>query len=430
MGLLIRNGWYYYYKRVPEYLREYNSRSFIRVALKTKDRLEAQKKAVVYEDHYNKFWQSLVQSGIRAKDDDYKRAKAIVKAYGFAYKDASEIAHKSSVEEIVSRLIVAKSKENDEKTFDAVMGMADVPSIPLSECKERCWNLCADRFSNKSEHQITKYKNPRNRSIDDFIKAIGDKDIANIQRKDIIRFHQWLMEEISGGKNADTANKKMRHVKDILRTVANANEIPFDEDILFAKTRFKLIHKSRPPFEAEYVQSKILTSLNSLNEQAKLLIYAMADTGAREAELIGLEKQDIFLDAEIPYIWIRPKDKRGLKTLHSERQIPLVGTALYAFQQLPSGFTRYKEADAISSLINRYFTTNKLRPTEEHSLYSLRHTFKDRLRDIQAPEEIIDQLMGHRIAKPRYGRGHLLKTAHEWLQKIQFKVPDNKVADK
>jgi len=39
---------------------------------------------------------------------------------------------------------------------------------------------------------------------------------------------------------------------------------------------------------------------------------------------------------------------------------------------------------------------HNLKPTPNHSLYSLRHTFKDRLRDAQAPEEIIDELMGHK----------------------------------
>ncbi|HPE74775.1 MAG TPA: hypothetical protein PLC80_01730 [Draconibacterium sp.] len=423
MGLIVRNGWYYFYKRVPEYLKEYDNRTFIRISLKTKDKSEAQKKAVVYEEQHKKFWQSLIKQGKKAKESDIKKLSAIAQAYGYAYKDISDIIDNSSIEEIADRLNIVAQNLQKKEVEQALLGTVEQNSILLSSCLDTFWEHCADRFANKSEHQIRKYKSPRTLHFNEFIEVIGNKDLNSIDRKDILTFHRWLLERISQGILADTANKKMQHVRDVLRTVANAYDIPFEDEILFSRTRFKLSHNSRPPFEAFYVQDKLLPGLEGLNEEAQMLVYAMADTGAREAELIGLTKDDIFLDTEIPFIWIRPKEKRELKTRHSERQIPLVGTALLAFQKSPHGFNRYKEADSASTLINKYFRNNNLCPTPKHSLYSLRHTFKDRLRDVQAPEEVIDQLMGHRIAKPRYGRGHLLKTSHEWLKKIAFTPP-------
>ncbi|WP_282036188.1 tyrosine-type recombinase/integrase [Saccharicrinis aurantiacus] len=257
----------------------------------------------------------------------------------------------------------------------------------------------------------------------EFVKLIGNKGLKEVERADILKFHQHLMQAIADGMSADTANKKMRYVKDICKTVSKAKEIPFNENELFNDTRFKLTKRSRPPFEAEYVQDKIIPSLDKLNDDAKYLVYAMADTGAREGELVGLETEDIFLDEPIPYIYIRPKEKRELKTPHSERKIPLVGTALHAFQKMPNGFTRYKHADSISNIVNKHIRDNNLKPTSFHTLYSLRHTFKDRLRDIGAPEEVIDQMMGHSSNKPKYGRGHKLETAQMWLQKIAFTPP-------
>jgi hypothetical protein len=56
-----------------------------------------------------------------------------------------------------------------------------------------------------------------------------------------------------------------------------------------------------------------------------------------------------------------------------------------------------------------------------HTLYSLRHCFKDRLRDAEAPEEIIDELMGHKTRGPKYGRGHQLEKKLKWMQKIAFR---------
>ena len=66
-----------------------------------------------------------------------------------------------------------------------------------------------------------------------------------------------------------------------------------------------------------------------------------------------------------------------------------------------------------------------MRPTPEHSAYSLRHTFKDRLRDygeMGAPEEIIDELMGHKKPGLNYGRGHKLETKHKILSDIAYDI--------
>ena len=144
---------------------------------------------------------------------------------------------------------------------------------------------------------------------------------------------------------------------------------------------------------------------------------------ARVNRSIGLIEEDIVLDELIPYIWIRARENKALKTLTSERKIPLVGAALYAFQRLPSGFSHYRTADTASTTINKFLRECDLKPTPSHSLYSLRHTFKDRLRDAGAPEEVIDELMGHKKLEPKYGRGYMLANTYEWLKKNFFQLP-------
>jgi integrase len=117
-------------------------------------------------------------------------------------------------------------------------------------------------------------------------------------------------------------------------------------------------------------------------------------------------------------------DGRKMKTKQSARDIPLVGVALAAMRKQPNGFPRYRDkAAGLSALVNKFMRTHKMLPTPAHSLYSLRHTFKDRLRAVEAPEEMIDQLMGHRTPKPKYGAGHKLKQMQEWLQRISFIPP-------
>ena len=194
---------------------------------------------------------------------------------------------------------------------------------------------------------------------------------------------------------------------------------------LFAKIKLKEGIDSRKPYDAEYVQRVFLDSdaLNGLNDEARALIYIMADTGARVSEITGLMPEDINLEAKIPFIYIRKNELGNLKTAQSERQIPLVGAALYGAKMFPNSLSRYSNADSVSTAINKYLRTHNLNPETGNSLYSLRHTFKNRLRDVQAPEEVIDNLMGHKSRGPKYGRGHILETKLEWLNKIAFTPP-------
>jgi hypothetical protein len=70
---------------------------------------------------------------------------------------------------------------------------------------------------------------------------------------------------------------------------------------------------------------------------------------------------------------------RALKTKHSKRIIPLVGVSLEAFGAFPNGFPRYADNPTLSATINKYLRENGLLETAEHFLYSLRHSFEDRM---------------------------------------------------
>jgi integrase len=57
------------------------------------------------------------------------------------------------------------------------------------------------------------------------------------------------------------------------------------------------------------------------------------------------------------------------------------------------------------------------------TVYSLRHSFKDRLIAAEAPDSLIDNLMGHKTYKPKYGLGHGLDLKLKYLQRIAFRPP-------
>ncbi len=416
---------YYYRRRVPEYVMPYETKTIVKISLGTRDEKEAMRKAAIYNDYIEDYWRSLIKAdGSADPDSRYRATVKLAKAHGFAYKSVAEIA-KAPLEDVVQRVSAAHKSIEKPDIIESVLGGAESPQVLLSECIEKYWPICADRLTNKSDDQIRKWKNPRIAAMNTFAEVVGDRPLSEVTRRDILIYRQWWMERVkSGDVVASTVNKNIMYTRDVLGAVGVEYEVETDFELLFAKMRLKEVEQSRPPFEASYVQNTFLSSnsLEGLNAEARLLIFAMADTGARESELIGLRAEDIILENDIPYIWIRPQKNRALKTPTSERKIPLVGSSLFAFKELPNGFTHYRNADTASTTINKYFRENDLKPTPGHSLYSLRHTFKDRLRDAQAPEEIIDELMGHKKSGPKYGRGHILERKYEWLQKIAFKI--------
>jgi len=285
---------------------------------------------------------------------------------------------------------------------------------------------------NKSDLQIRKWVNPRKLAVSNFIKVIGDLSVDQISRQDILHFKKWWAERISkdnrsASASASAANKNFTQLKSILRSVDDNHQLKLNVEELFRCIRFTEKPSQRPPFSTAFIQETLLdmSNLIGLNAECRWFLYAMADTGARPSELVGLnpENGDIRLDVEHPYIYIRPDHKKELKTQQSERQIPLVGASLLAFQNLPSGFNHYyRNSDLLSNTLNKFLRESDLLPTTEHCVYSLRHSFEDRLTAVEPPEKVQAALMGHKYNRPRYGDGPSLKQKKKWLDKIALKV--------
>ena len=105
-------------------------------------------------------------------------------------------------------------------------------------------------------------------------------------------------------------------------------------------------------------------------------------TGCRPSEIINLEPGDIRLDEEVPFISIRPKQKREIKTESSIRDIPLVGVAPAAARLAPKGFPHYRDRnELLSANLMKAFRRRDLFPSEDHRIYSFRHAFEKRMQE-------------------------------------------------
>ncbi|MGB5927758.1 MAG: hypothetical protein WBH03_06265, partial [Cyclobacteriaceae bacterium] len=74
-----------------------------------------------------------------------------------------------------------------------------------------------------------------------------------------------------------------------------------------------------------------------------------------------------------------------------------------------------------SYLSNKYLRYYALLPSTNHSVYSLRHSFQDRLLEFGAPDRIQTELMGRRFQRPKYGTGGSLEVKKSWMEKICLK---------
>jgi integrase len=148
----------------------------------------------------------------------------------------------------------------------------------------------------------------------------------------------------------------------------------------------------------------------------------------RLSEALGLRVEDLQIENKVPYVNIEPNSARKLKTKSSKRQIPLVGLSLWAAQQIVKNvndefaFPHYTIKDycytnSASAALNKWL---KSRVPNHSVVHSFRHSIRDRLREINCPTEMIDQIGGWSVNKvgSSYGNGYSLTKINEVLLKI------------
>lgn len=428
-----RGNKFHYRRRVPSMFSELIGQTILQISLKTDSENKATRRAIALNSYIENYFSSITPD--TTQDSAAASFREIVKRAqfnGFNYQPADQVTNKSPLHEIINRAEFSKTAhiQNDTKTVKAIIGTKDKPEITLTRALDLCLEYEQGSYINKSSDQVRKAQNPRKKGIKNLIKAIGsDKPLSQLTRDDLLTYRSWWIDKIKKeDKSTNAANKDLRHAKCVCKIVTQNYNLGLDIDHLFKQLTLKEIQKNRRmSFKTTFIQSLIdtLPSL-STHQEVKMIVAIMADTGARVSEVSGLEAEDIILDTEIPHMKIRPNKIRNLKTPQSERDIPLVGAAFWALQKIPEGFTHYqKRGDLISNVTNKFMRENDLFPTPQHSLYSLRHSFEDRLTEILATEKVHAALMGHKYHRPRYGSGPSLEIKKGYLEKICFNPPSS-----
>jgi integrase len=174
------------------------------------------------------------------------------------------------------------------------------------------------------------------------------------------------------------------------------------------------------------MRNTILTpnALAALNTEARGVVLIMIETGARPSEICNLKPENIHLNTKVPYIEIHGKSDREVKASASNREIPLVGVSLEAMKANSNGFPRYFDKDThLSNTLMKYFKENNLLETPAHKIYSIRHSFEDRMLEAGLDYALRCTLMGHKNNRPSYGDGGSMEYRRDQLLKIAHPVP-------
>lgn len=427
-----RDGVWYLIRRVPKEFSELDQRGTVRmttgIAVADDPRAVRAKDVVKQLDNeLLAYWHGLRDGQAAESKRRFEAAQKRARQLGIQYRTASEIS-REDIHDILARVrhLVDHDKVDSEAETAAVLGGEEKPALRISDMLKEFEVHQQGNLLAMSEDQVRKWRNPKSRAVENLTTAVGDKLLSELTRSDALTFRRWWRDKLEDEDlQLDTANKDFGHIAKMFETLNNAYDLGLKS--IFSKMRFEgAVEKQRAAFTAEHVQSKILAAgaLAEINEEARDLVWLLADTGLRLSEACNLTSETIHLNAEVPYVSVRP-DGRKMKTPYSLRDIPLVGVALDAMKRHPEGFPRYRDKGAsLSALINKALRTRDLLPTDDHSLYSLRHTFEDRLTAIDTPDKVIAMLMGHKTSRPRYGAGPSLEQKQRWMLKIAYKVTE------
>jgi len=368
--MYLRNGIYYYSRRVPLDLQAQHPVKRIVVSLHTKSEAAALTSSYRLTHELNGYWSSIRVSRL---------TKALIPS------PKQSFTNKSNVTLEQARDLYLKLKgSNKPKLF----------------------------------HQVA-FRNTRY-----LIDVLGNKDLLDLTSIDAGKFRDSLL---SKGLASSSVHRVFSSIKSIVNLAIKETGL----DILnpFLGTYIPDLNdtKERQPIPPVTI-NKIQSVCKSIDDELRWMVALISDTGMRLGETAGLKASDVILDCAHPHLIIQPNNSRRLKTKQSERKIPLVGCSLWAAKRALQScnseylFQRYNKtgtcnANSASAALNKWL---KLYVEKDVVMHSFRHSLRDRLRNVECPSDVIDSLGGWSKGSigENYGSGYQLSILHKWMIKI------------
>ena len=379
-----RYGYYYFSRRVPADLIQHYSYPRIVQGLKTRSAHTAKTRALVAAAKLDEYW-----SHLRMTDPD-----------------------------LIGRNLLRPGVKTYSRNTQHDVSTATKVDITLYEALE---TYLVQKGANKGKT----FHAAAQRACAYLVEACGAKDLADYTRTDALKYRDYLIAKGMAGSS----------VSRVISSIRALMNFAFSEYALDLKNPFVGMYhdrlagvSKRLPIPIEDIR-KVQQRCLSLDDDLRWLVALVSDTGMRLAEVVGLLKSDIILDEDIPFIRLQPHSWRKLKTSGSERDVPLVGVSLWAAQRLVEAcpdsvfaFPRYNKtsitnANSASAALNKW-----LHPYVPVgcTMHSFRHSMRDRLRTVECPADIVDQIGGWATGGvgQGYGVGYGLKVCDRWMNLI------------
>jgi len=259
-------------------------------------------------------------------------------------------------------------------------------------------------------------------------KVLGNRPITSYSTLDAAKFRDWCFEK---GMNINTVKRVFASVRSIINLVMKEHGIEGKNAFsgTFMPDRDDVTRRKPIPNDVlKHIQQRCMEA----NDDPRWLVALISDTGMRLSEAAGLAVEDIHLNEEIPYVDIRQHPWRRLKTSSSQRKLPLVGCSLWAAQQAvnattsPYLFPRYCDgatthSNSASAALNKWL---KQVAGSDYVIHSFRHSMRDRLRAVNCPSDMINQIGGwsKQSIGETYGEGYSLLS----ISKLMILISDEK----
>ena len=381
----VRNGYYYFSRRVPSDLRDHYSYHRIVQGLRTTSPQKAKVQASITSAQLEAYWNQ-----VRLAKSD------------------------------VIGMSLVMGAPNRSLKLDAKQPQSDCPSL---------LDALEVYLEQKGKGRPKTFRVAAERSCNYLIGLCGNKQLSDYTRQDALQFRDWL---VARGLTGSSITRNFSYLKAVINFALSEYALdvrnPFI-GVYHDRSAGVLVRKPIPMVAIRKVQSEC----HKIDDDIRWLIALISDTGMRLAEGAGLLKQDfIGLDTDLPYVCVTKHPWRNLKTASSERKIPLVGEALWAAKRIVKAetasdfaFQRYNRrsptaANSASAALNKWL---KHYVPDGCTMHSFRHSMRDRLRAVQCPSDITDQIGGWATdgVGQGYGSGYPMNVLQEWLVKATYR---------
>lgn len=441
--LLLKNGIYFYYRRIPEELRgHHGNKRHRRVSLQTNQPHVAAKKAAKLAKADDALWRAL-RGGVEGMTTQEVKegGKALLATLGLAPGEAREPHWDAfDLDDYFARqygeaYLSARHDDRNGRDPDSFFNPVEAEMVRLvtTDPSERR-TLLSDALEVYLKHhdkgQQKKFEADTRRAVGHVLTSAGDLPLGQYKRAHANDVRDALL---ASGVKTRTVRRQLT----IIAAVVNTGLKEFDYDGV--RNPFEGVKianegddaKKRAIFRPEQLQ-KVAEACHKANDDRRHIAALLMDTGARLGEIVGLRVEDVELSGSIPFIHIRPNRKLGrtLKTPQSERRVPLVGEALWAAREAVKSMSGragwlfpHDAADNDINTNNPSVTLKKWLQSllsSDHTCHSFRHTMRDRLRDAGVPGDIQDVLggWGSRSVGMQYGEGHGLEILAENMRRV------------